>query len=80
MKLFRKRPQPAPKRADPLKIALLEYELFGIEPEPHTAAAFVLQLRRVAGGGVSVHSIGAPEFGTGTGARHLWLRSDTPHY
>lgn len=64
MKLFRKRTRPAPKIANPVKIALLEHELFGIEPEPNTAAAFVLQLRRAAGAGVSAHSFGTPEFGT----------------
>ena len=79
MKLFRKRSQPAPKLANPVKIALLEHELFGIEPEPNSAAALVLQLRRVAGAGVSVHSFGTPEFGNGTSsARRLWLRDDAP--
>lgn len=79
MRLFRKHPQPVPKRADHTKIALLEHELFGIEPEPNSAAALVLQLRRVAGAGISVHSFGTPEFGNGaSSARRLWLRDDAP--
>lgn len=41
-------PQPTPK-ADPLKIAVLEYELFGIEPKPGTAAEAVIRLRRING-------------------------------
>ncbi|MBY8341998.1 hypothetical protein LXH13_06215 [Streptomyces spinosirectus] len=40
-------PKPAPQpRADRTRIAELEYELFGIEPEPNTAAAFAIGLRR----------------------------------
>ena len=79
MKLSRKRPRPALKIANPVTIALLEHELFGIEPEPNSAAALVLQLRRFAGAGVSAHSFGTPEFGNGGDARRLWLRSDAPH-
>lgn len=41
--------KPLPRRADPLAIAVLEYELFGIEPKPGTAAAFAVGLRRTFG-------------------------------
>lgn len=40
---------PRPRRADPIAIAVLEYELLGIEPEPGTAAAFAVSLRRTFG-------------------------------
>ncbi|MEU1800886.1 hypothetical protein [Streptomyces sp. NPDC019937] len=40
----RRRPRP---RADHVRIAELEHELFGIEPEPGTAAAFIIGLRRL---------------------------------
>ncbi|MFI1535552.1 hypothetical protein [Streptomyces anandii] len=48
MRLWPRRPTPAPvrPRADPIQIAMLEYELFGIAPAPNSAAAFVIQLRR----------------------------------
>jgi hypothetical protein len=39
--------QPIPRRADYVKIAELEYELFGIEPKPGTAAAFAINARHV---------------------------------
>ncbi|HEX5567689.1 MAG TPA: hypothetical protein VFY14_12320 [Streptomyces sp.] len=48
----RKTHVPAP-RPDRVKIALLEYELFGIEPEPGTAAAAVISLQQIARGGIS---------------------------
>lgn len=41
--------KPPPRRADPLAIAVLEYELFGIEPKPGTAAALAVGLRRAFG-------------------------------
>lgn len=48
---FWKRPAAAqPPRPDRLRIAVLEHELFGIEPEPGTAAALVVALRRFGGG------------------------------
>lgn len=40
---------PPPRRADPLAIAVLEYELFGIEPRPRSAAAFAVGARRLSG-------------------------------
>ncbi|WP_329330746.1 hypothetical protein OIU81_02890 [Streptomyces sp. NBC_01454] len=45
MKWFQGR-KPLPQRADPLRIAELEYELFGIEPQPGTVADFAIRLRR----------------------------------
>jgi hypothetical protein len=36
--------KPTALRADPLRIAVLEYELLGIEPEPGTAAAHAVKL------------------------------------
>ncbi|MBX7464950.1 hypothetical protein K1Y80_02490 [Streptomyces sp. MAG02] len=49
-KPWRKTPAP---RADPLRIAVLEYELLGIEPKPGTAAAAAVGLRHFAGTGVA---------------------------
>lgn len=49
--MMRVRRQPArPPRPDALRIAELEYELFGIEPPPGSAAAFVIGLRQAVGG------------------------------
>ena len=39
--------RPEPPRPDPLRIAVLEHELLGIEPKPGTAAALTIALRRV---------------------------------
>ena len=36
------------QRPDYFKIALLEYELFGIEPKPGTAAAAAINIQRAA--------------------------------
>ncbi|MEU9921896.1 hypothetical protein AB0H51_11465 [Streptomyces griseoluteus] len=48
MKLWpRRRPAPAPPRANPTTIAVLEHDLLGIPPQPGTAAAAVIALRRV---------------------------------
>lgn len=41
--------KPPPRRADRLAIAVLEYELFGIEPKPGTAAELAIGLRRFFG-------------------------------
>ncbi|MGW1134443.1 hypothetical protein [Streptomyces griseoluteus] len=41
-----RRPKPRVQRPDYVKIAVLEYELFGIEPKPGTAAAAVVNMRR----------------------------------
>jgi hypothetical protein len=48
LSLFRKRPPLAPvqPRANPTRIAVLEHELLGIPPEPGTAAAVTVALRR----------------------------------
>ncbi|MFE2832189.1 hypothetical protein ACFXI6_14245 [Streptomyces mirabilis] len=41
--------RPPQRRADPLAIAVLEYELLGIEPAPGSAAEFAIRLRRAFG-------------------------------
>ncbi|MFF7881035.1 hypothetical protein ACH40F_07845 [Streptomyces sp. NPDC020794] len=41
--------KPPQRRADPLAIAVLEYELLGIEPKPGTTAALAVGLRRAVG-------------------------------
>jgi hypothetical protein len=41
-----RRPAPAPARPDYAKIAMLEHEIFGIEPEPGTSAAAAINLQR----------------------------------
>lgn len=49
MKLWpRRRPAPAPARprANPTRIAVLEHDLLGIPPQPGTAAALAIALRR----------------------------------
>lgn len=48
LSLFRKRPQPAPiwPRPNPTAIAVMENDLLGIPPEPGTAAAVCVALRR----------------------------------
>ncbi|MFF6829629.1 hypothetical protein [Streptomyces longwoodensis] len=49
MKLWPRRPEPAPTRprANPTRIAVLEHDLLGIKPEPGTAAALAIGLRRL---------------------------------
>lgn len=42
------RPRREVRRPDYVQIALLEYELFGIEPQPGTTAAAVVNLQRAA--------------------------------
>ncbi|MGA5604016.1 hypothetical protein ACPCUF_23770 [Streptomyces griseoincarnatus] len=44
----RRRPPaaPEPERANPTRIAVLEHDLLGIPPEPGSAAALVVALRR----------------------------------
>ncbi|MFB7461292.1 hypothetical protein [Streptomyces sp. NPDC056188] len=70
MKWFqRRRPAPAWPRADRTQIALLEYELFGIEPEPNSAAALVLQLRRAFTQREAARHYVGPEFGHRDGGR-----------
>jgi hypothetical protein len=46
----RRRPPaaPEPERANPTKIAVLEHDLLGIPPEPGSAAALVVAMRRPA--------------------------------
>ncbi|MFL1904775.1 hypothetical protein ACJWDR_37580 [Streptomyces tauricus] len=47
MKLWRRRtPAPVPPRASPTRIAVLEHDLLGVPPEPGTAAALVIGMRR----------------------------------
>ncbi|MFI1371332.1 hypothetical protein ACH4UY_04880 [Streptomyces longwoodensis] len=46
MKLWPRRPAPARPRADHTRIAVLEHDLLGIPPEPGTAAALTVALRR----------------------------------
>lgn len=40
-------PAPARPRANPTRIAVLEHDLLGIPPEPGTAAALTIALRRL---------------------------------
>ena len=49
MKLWpRRRPEPAARpRANPTRIAVLEHNLLGIPPQPGTAAALVIGMRRL---------------------------------
>lgn len=47
MKWFRRKPdQPPPAKANTTRIAVLEHDLLGIAPEPGTAAALAIALRR----------------------------------
>ncbi|WP_262705535.1 MULTISPECIES: hypothetical protein [Streptomyces] len=45
----RRRPVPAPERprANPTHVAVLEHDLLGVKPEPGSAAALTIALRRV---------------------------------
>lgn len=44
MRFRRSSPEPPTPRADPLRIAVLEHDLLGVQPEPGTAAAFAVNL------------------------------------
>lgn len=44
-----RRPARTGERPDYVKIAILEHEIFGIEPEPGTTAATVINLQRALG-------------------------------
>lgn len=49
MKFWPRRRQPtapAPERANPTRIAVLEHDLLGIPPEPGSAAALTIAMRR----------------------------------
>lgn len=58
---WRKPPQ---RRADPLRIAVLEYELLGIEPKPGTAAALAVGMQRV-GRALNGERVGVVDFPAG---------------
>ena len=58
------KPRPPQRRADPLRIAVLEYELFGIEPKPGTAAAFAVGMQRV-GRTLNGERVGVVDFPAG---------------
>lgn len=45
--MTRRRKKPARPVADPTRIAVLEWELFGIEPKPGTAAAAMVGMQRL---------------------------------
>lgn len=40
---------PATRRPDYTAIAVMEYDLFGIQPKPGTAAAAIIGMRRLSG-------------------------------
>jgi hypothetical protein len=54
-------PDPAP-RANPIRIAVLEHDLFGVQPEPGSAAALQIALRRT-GTCVTHRPVETTEFG-----------------
>lgn len=62
--------KPSQRRADPLAIAVLEYELLGIEPKPGTVAAFAVGLRR-AFGPYDGERVGTVSFPTGMTASEI---------
>lgn len=45
---FRKPERPI-RRADPVRIAVLEWDIFGIQPEPGTMAAAAVGMKRLGG-------------------------------
>ncbi|MFE4867762.1 hypothetical protein [Streptomyces sp. NPDC056682] len=45
-----RRPKAVAVRPDYVKIAILEYDLFGIEPKPNTTAALVIGMRSLKAG------------------------------
>lgn len=58
------KPRPPRRRADPLRIAVLEYELLGIEPKPGTMAAFAVGMHRT-GRQLAGEPIGVVDFPAG---------------
>lgn len=70
MRLPWKRRQRAP-RPNYTAIAVLEYDLFGVQPEPGTAAAAIIGMRsfqrlaRTAAGTAASPACVGPEFGSG---------------
>lgn len=68
--LWKRRPKaPAVRRPDYTAIAVLEHDLFGIQPKPDTTAAAIIGMRhlgRLARAGATTSSAYAgPEYGTG---------------
>lgn len=69
-RLWMRRPKaPAARRPDYTAIAVLEHDLFGIQPKPDTAAAAIIGMRRLGrlarAGATTVPAHGGPEHGTG---------------
>ena len=64
--------KPQPPCADPLVIAVLEYELFGIEPKPGNTAAFAVGLHRAGRvlAGERVRGVDFPAEINGSGSVH----------
>jgi hypothetical protein len=55
IRFWRRRPAPPqPPRPDRLAIALLEHDIYGVQPEPGTAAAAALGLQALATAGLRV--------------------------
>lgn len=70
MKLWPRRssPHPPAPRPDYTAIAILEYDLFGIQPEPGTTAAAIIAMRDF-GARMARRPYVGPEFGTGVVGR-----------
>lgn len=65
MRFRRRTPAPdAPPRANPTRIAVLEYELLGIPPTPGTAAAVAIALRKAAAECMSHDPVDTTSFAT----------------
>ena len=47
MRPWPRRSRPEPPRPDPVRIAVLEYDLFGVQPKPGTMAAALIGLRQL---------------------------------
>lgn len=71
MKLWPRRStrQPLAPRPDYTAIAVLEYDLFGIQPEPGTTAAAIIGMRNFQAVLTSRPLYGGSEFGSGVVGR-----------
>jgi hypothetical protein len=55
MTFRRRKPEPPAPRANPTRIAVLEHDLLGIQPEPGTPAAFAVVLTKLVAPDVCPH-------------------------
>lgn len=65
MRFRRRNTQPEPpQRANPTRIAVLEHDLLGIQPEPGSTAAVTIALRKAAANCSAHEPVETPTFAT----------------